>query len=366
MMSDMDLDRSISEPPSDPPGIRVAAVTAWLQEHVGLHGPLVFSALGGGYSNLTYVVSDAGGRQVVLRRPPLGEILASAHDVAREHRVTAALHRAGLPVAEPLGLCREESVTGAPFLVSGFAEGITVQSPDKARRLSGEQRAGIGDSLPRTLAALHALDPASAGLEDFGRPAGYVERQLQRWFRQYEQSRVRRLPLLEEVHGELSRRLPPAAEAAVVHGDFRIDNAVLAADGEVVAVVDWELSTLGDPLADLGMTLAYWTEPDDDLDLPPAPTDVPGFGSRRDFAGAYAAAAGRPLANLDFYVAFAHWKIACISEGVYARFAAGALGQERDVDMALLERHPPARARAARRALDGELGLQLDFESISP
>jgi aminoglycoside phosphotransferase (APT) family kinase protein len=236
--------------------------------------------------------------------------------------------------------------------VSALAEGITVQSPEDARGLGSELRSEIGASLARTLAAIHAVEPASVALQDFGRPSGYVERQLKRWFQQYELTRVRRLPLLEEVYSELCRRVPSQLSAVVVHGDYRIDNTVISPDGEIVAVVDWELSTLGDPLADLGLTLAYWTEPDDDLDLPPAPTDVPGFLSRSEFASAYAAAAQREIDDdLPFYIAFAHWKIACISEGVYARFMAGAMGQERDMDMALLKRHPPARAVAARRAL---------------
>jgi aminoglycoside phosphotransferase (APT) family kinase protein len=203
-------------------------------------------------------------------------------------------------------------------------------------------------SMIATLAALHRVDPDAVGLGDLGRRDGYVERQLRRWARQWEQSKTRELPAIEEVGRRLAARVPPQGPAAIVHGDYRLDNLMLSPAGEVVAVLDWELCTLGDPLADVGLLMAYWPEPGDEVrPLTSPPSALPGFPSRADLAGAYAAVAGRDLSELDFYVALGFWKLAVILEGVYARAAAGAYGGGFDY-----QEFPAIVTRLSEQALD--------------
>ena len=312
---------------TDPAGIDVAAVTAWLEAEVGLAGPFSFTRLAGGHSNLTYRVVDATGAVVTLRRPPLGHLLPTAHDMGREHRIIRALHPTPVPVAEPLGHCQDATVTGAPFYVMEFVEGVVLHTADLARQAFDEvQRRRAGESFVDVLADLHDVDPVAVGLGELGRHEGYVARQLKRWYAQWQQSKTRELPAVDEVHDALAGSIPPQGPARVVHGDFRLGNCITDRDaGDVLAVLDWEIATLGDPLADLGYVLATWSEPSD-VDPPVnAPTQVPGFPSRADVRERYAARSGRDLADIDFYVSFAAWKSACINEGVYARYLAGAL-----------------------------------------
>lgn len=315
---------------STPDGIDAVQVTAWLRERTELEPPLGFELVQGGRSNLTYTVSDAAGRQVVLRRPPLHGVLPSAHDVAREHRIVAALAAADVPVPPLVGLEPDEHVTGAPFYVMRFVEGLVIRDAAAARTLPVGVRRAAGDDLVDVLGRLHAVDPEAVGLGELGRKEDYLARQLARWHRQLESGRRRASPLLDEVHARLGADIPAQGPASIVHGDYRLDNLIVdPVDGRVQAVLDWELTTLGDPLADVGLLQVYWSQPDDrTVALPDAPTLVEGFPSRAEVAERYAAATGRDLAELPYRVAFGYWKLACILEGVYTRYAAGAYGDD--------------------------------------
>ncbi len=312
-------------------GIDEPRVTGWFDEHVpGVRAPLSFSLIAGGHSNLTFRVDDAAGHRYVLRRPPLGEVLATAHDMGREHRIISALGPTEVPVAPALGLCDDPAVNGAPFYVMGYVDGQVLRTAEQSRTaldLEGRRRAGA--SIVDVLATIHAVDPDAVGLGDLGRRDGYIERQLKRWHGQWTKSKTRDYPLVDEVHEELARRVPPQGPATIVHGDYRLDNCMLGSDGRVVAVLDWEICTLGDPLADVGLLIVYWAEPGDEAAVGGA-TTVEGFPGRDDLLERYAERSGRDLSQIDYYVAFGHWKLACIVEGVYARYAAGALGAGHD------------------------------------
>jgi aminoglycoside phosphotransferase (APT) family kinase protein len=310
-------------------GIDVANVTAWFGDHVdGARPPLRFELIAGGHSNLTYKVTDDAGATWVLRRPPLGHVLATAHDMGREHRIISALGPTEVPVPPAIGFCDDESVNGAPFYVMGFVEGYVLRDAETAHALTEEARRTAGESLVDVLAAIHAVDVDEVGLGDLGRREGYIQRQLKRWYGQWEKSKTRELPLVDEVHDLLLANVPEQGPAAIVHGDYRLDNCLVGPDGHVQAVLDWEICTLGDPLADAGLLMVYWTDPGDPTAaLLTAPTLVDGFPRRADLLERYAAASGRDLSAIDFYTAFGYWKLACIVEGVYARYVGGAMGK---------------------------------------
>jgi aminoglycoside phosphotransferase (APT) family kinase protein len=303
---------------------------AWFSEQVaGARPPLSFERISGGRSNLTYAVADVAGRRWALRRPPLGKRLASAHDMGREHRIISALQETDVPVPPIAGLCEDESVNGAPFFVMDFVEGPILRSRTEAEQSFDEaQRRPIGERVVDTLVAIHAIDPDRVGLGDLGRKQDYVARQLRRWQGQWEKSKTHELPLIDDVHRRLSERIPDQGATTIVHGDYRLDNMILSNAGEVAAVVDWELCTLGDPLADVGMLIVYWSEAGDELmPLFEAPTTAPGFPSRDQVRELYAKRSGRDLSQIDFYVALGWWKLAIILQGVYARSAAGQYGK---------------------------------------
>jgi aminoglycoside phosphotransferase (APT) family kinase protein len=295
----------------------------------GAEPPLGFERISGGRSNLTYAVRDAAGRRWALRRPPLGKRLGSAHDMGREHKVITALAQTEVPVPPVVGLCEEEEVIGAPFYVMDFVEGPVLRVRGDAELFPDEaDRHRIGVRVLDTLVAIHAVDPDEIGLGELGRKQDYVARQLRRWNGQWEKSKTRELPLVEDVHRRLSGRIPEQGPAAIVHGDYRLDNMILSPAGEVAAVVDWELCTLGDPLADVGLLMVYWSEHGDEFTplFEPA-TVAPGFPSREELRTRYAERSGRDLSELDFYVALGYWKLAVILEGVFARYAAGQYGK---------------------------------------
>jgi aminoglycoside phosphotransferase (APT) family kinase protein len=306
------------------------SLEAWFAGNVAEAAPpLTFERISGGRSNLTYAVHDSGGRRWALRRPPLGARLASAHDMAREHRIIAALQSTSVPVPPVVGLCEDEEVNGAPFYVMSFVNGPVLRTRADAEELfeEGDRRA-IGERVVDTLVAIHDVDPGAVGLGELGRMEDYVARQLRRWHGQWEKSKTRELEVVDDVHSRLSARIPDQGPATIVHGDYRLDNMILSGGGEVAAVVDWELCTLGDPLADVGMLLVYWSEPGDELmPLFEAPTTASGFPSREEIRHRYAEGSGRDLSEIDFYVALACWKLAIILEGVYARYAAGQYGK---------------------------------------
>ncbi len=310
-------------------GIDDDRVGAWLEANVaGARGPFGYERIAGGRSNLTYAVTDAAGRRWALRRPPLGKALGSAHDMGREHRVVSALAPTPVPVAPIAGYCGDEAVNGAPFYVMEFVEGPILRLRGDAEAFAEAERGAIGERVVDTLVEIHALAPDEIGLGDLGRKEDYVARQLHRWSRQWEGSRTREIPLIDAVHERLAARIPEQGPATLVHGDYRLDNMILTATGEVAAVVDWELCTLGDPLADVGLLLVYWGEQGDAL-LPlfePA-TMATGFPSRAGIRERYAERSGRDLAAIDFFVALGYWKLAIILEGVFSRYAKGQYGK---------------------------------------
>src|SRR5688572_4910311 len=312
-----------------PEGIVAAGVGGWFAEHVpAASPPLSFERISAGRSNLTYGVSDADGRRWALRRPPLGKRLGSAHDMGREHTVIAALQDTPVPVPPVVGLCEDESVNGAPFYVMEFVDGPILRAAEDADTFEEAERRAIGERVVDTLVAIHEVDPDQVGLGELGRKEAYVERQLKRWHGQWEKQKTRELELVDDVHRRLSARVPEQGPATIVHGDYRLDNMILSPAGEVAAVVDWELCTLGDPLADVGLLLVYWSEPGDEFMPLLAPATIaPGFPSRDEVKARYAERSGRDLDRIDFFVALGYWKLAIILEGVYARYAGGQYGK---------------------------------------
>ena len=311
-------------------GIDVASVTAWITEHVGATAPLDFQLIAGGRSNLTFRVVDANGQEFALRRPPTSHVLATAHDMVREHTIIKALYPQGIPVPRPLGLCTDEIVNERPFYVMEFVNGAILRDRAQAEEaFSVEQRGPIGENLAATLAQLHDVDVNKAGLGELARHDGYIERQLRRWRSQYEQMSVPGVNhggLVEAVGDELAAAIPTQQRVAVVHGDYRLDNTVLNAVGEVRAILDWEICTLGDPMADLGLLLVYWAEPGDPAAalLGASPTTAEGFYTREQVLAAYSTHSTLDVSDVAFYQAFGYWKLACILQGVFARYSAGA------------------------------------------
>ena len=310
------------------PGLDFPQLSRWLEQALPDAGELTGATLiAGGRSNLTYRL-DLSGRSVALRRQPLGHVLPTAHDMAREHRVLGALADAGgVPVPRPLALCTDKDVLGADFYVMEWVDGRILRTVEDAEDVTPEQAGALSRRLAEALAAIHTLDVEAAGLGDFGRPEGYMARQLKRWGQQWERSRTRELPAYDKLVARLAEGLPTHSPAALVHGDFRLDNALVRLEPEpaIAAVVDWEMSTLGDPLADLGLTLVYWAEAGEEL-LPVGATvtAAPGFATRDEFVGMYADLTGFDVANLDYYVAFGCFKLAIILEGIHARFLQNA------------------------------------------
>ena len=286
--------------------------------------------LAGGMSNLTYVVSSTAG-QVVLRRPPTGSVLPTAHDMAREHRVITALAGTAVPVPRTLHLCTDTDVLGAVFYVMDKVDGLIVAGDLPAGFAdSATQRRQLSFGLIDVLADLHAVDPAEVGLTGFGRPEGFMSRQVRRWTRQWEASRDRDRPGLDRLARQLAGSVPDALSGPIVHGDFRLDNCLLdpGSPGRIRAVLDWEMSTLGDPLADLGLLLVYWQQHDDATPRPtvtPSVTGRPGFPTRREVAERYAVRTGRDLSSLPWYLGFGFFKLAVVVTGIAARVRAGAM-----------------------------------------
>ncbi|WP_210570127.1 phosphotransferase family protein [Streptomyces sp. GESEQ-4] len=307
-------------------GIAGPGLRRYFERHVPeCTGPLRVKPLHGGRSNLTYDVTD-GTHRWVLRRPPLGVLTPTAHDMDREYRVVAALDGTGVPVARAVLSCTDPAVIGAPFCVVDFVEGAVLRDGDEAAELPPADARRSAEALVDALVALHSVDPDDVGLGDFGRPDGYLERQVRRWRSQWDKVATRTLPDLDALHRRLARALPVSDTPAIVHGDYRLDNTILAPGdfGRIAAIVDWEMATLGDPLADLGMLLMYWDptcEPV--LGARHVPTANPGFPSGRELAERYAAGSGRDIADLAFYQALGCFKLAVIAEGIHARFSAG-------------------------------------------
>ncbi|HEX6798143.1 MAG TPA: phosphotransferase family protein [Ktedonobacterales bacterium] len=319
--------------------------------------PLEVERIRGGHSNETFFVTRGDARWV-LRRPPRGPLLPTAHDVGREYRVLRGLIQTGVPVPRPLLLCEDTAVIGAPFYLMERAEGAVIRETLPPAFAADESaRAGLGYELVDRLAELHAVDYAAVGLGDLGKPAGYLERQLRRWTGQLDASRNRSLPDLDAVTTWLAAHLPESPPATIVHGDYRLDNAMYAPEppARIVAILDWEMATLGDPLADLGYLLSFWMEQDDPttaLEDSWRVTALPGFPTRTQLVARYAERTGRVLTDVPFYVALAIWKLAVLLEGSYKRHLAGTTD---DPFFATLGEGVPALARRALAVCRGEI-----------
>ncbi|MGE6731535.1 phosphotransferase family protein [Streptomyces sp. NPDC059900] len=307
-----------------PPGLDLDQLRGHLdRERPGLvGGPLTARLIEGGRSNLTYAVTDGTTRWVV-RRPPLGHVLATAHDMKREHRVISALHGTDVPVPAPLLLCEDDAVLGAPFYVMEFVDGTPYRTAQELAPLGAERTRAAVLGHVDTLVDLHSVDPQAVGLGDFGRPDGFLDRQLRRWGKQLDASRNRDLAGIDELHAALGRQLPVSPAATVVHGDYRLDNVLIGDDDRIKAILDWEMSTLGDPLTDLGLLVMYSTR----LELPDSPISTtagaPGHPDAAELIERYAARSGRDVSAVSWYTAFAWFKLAVILEGIHYRYTLG-------------------------------------------
>jgi aminoglycoside phosphotransferase (APT) family kinase protein len=309
----------------DPPGLDLDALRHWLDEKAPtlLDGPLKGELVAGGKSNLTYRVTD-GARTVVVRRPPLGHVLATAHDMGREYRVISALRDTPVPVPVAYAWCPEDAVLGAPFYVMSLVEGVPYRSAAELEAL-GENRARvIGERLVDTLADLHLVDVTAVGLDGFGRPEGFLNRQVRRWGQQLDSSRGRDVAGIDELRARLGGGVPPDSPGTVVHGDYRLDNVLVTATDEIGAVVDWEMATLGDPLTDVALLLTYQRIAA--LGVGAGVSTAPraaGFPTREEVKDRYAARTGRDLGHLGFHEALACFKLAVILEGIHYRHVHG-------------------------------------------
>ncbi len=307
----------------------------WVEHNVeGATPPFSFELIAGGRSNLTYQVTDANGNKYALRRPPTGNVLPTAHNMAREYRVISALWPTVVPVAHPLALCEDPDIIGAPFYVMSFLDGLVIRDGiDCKDNLSHDTRLHTSQSMVTTLSSLHKQDIDTIGLGDLGPKEAYIERQLKRWIGQYESS----MQSIGKEHNEndpviaahkiLLKHIPAVQQVSLVHGDYRLDNLVIDQSGSVVGILDWEICALGDPLADVGLLLVYWAEKEDESPLVEHPaTALDGFLSRSELIDLYATESGLDLTDIGYYMSFGYWKLACILSGVYARYTLGATG----------------------------------------
>lgn len=320
-------------------GIDVAKVSRWLADNVaGAQAPFSFQLIAGGRSNLTFLVTDDNGIRYVLRRPPLGHVLATAHDMAREHRIISAVGQTNVPVPATLGLCTDESVNGAPFYVMNFVDGVVLDNAEKAEMLDKSLRRSASFNLIDVLCELHDVDIDAVGLGNLAKREGYIERQIKRWSTQWENSKTRELPEIDEVVRLLSTKVPQQQDVSIAHGDFRFGNVLTdVTTGRIAAVLDWELCTLGDPLADLGYIGVYWSDGPASALRANDPTPAGGFTTYGELVERYATKTGRDVSGVDYYVAFSCWRLAVISEGVYARYLHGAMGNQEGIDMTVMK-----------------------------
>ena len=307
---------------TDLPGLDLERFAAWFDGACPgeIGGPLRGRLIAGGRSNLTYEVSD-GTRSWVVRRPPLGHVLATAHDMAREYRVITALRDTSVPVPLSYALCTDPDVLGAPFYVMSAVNGVAYRTADQLAAVGPARTRVIAERMVGTLALLHAVDPGEVGLADFGRPEGFLARQVRRWKKQLDASRSRPVAGIDELHDLLAASTPDGTAPTIVHGDYRLDNVLVGPDDKVAAVVDWEMATLGDPLTDVGLLVVYQRM--DRLGEGPMASDAPGYPTEREILGLYARYSGRDLPDLGFYIALASFKIAVVLEGIHYRYVHG-------------------------------------------
>ncbi|WP_018637120.1 phosphotransferase family protein [Parafrankia elaeagni] len=316
-----------------PLGIAVQEVDRWFGEHVtGAVPPLSYGRVTGGHSCLTYIATDADGTRFVLRRPPVGALLATAHDVTREARIMAALADTDVPLPRVLGVCDDPEVTGAHFYVMSHVDGLVVRDAANADQLlpSPAARRRAGYALVDALAALHAIDIDAVGLGTLARREGYLDRQLRRWSAQWDACGLGDLGGITRLHDWLVANRPADSAPRIVHGDYRLGNALLGPDGELHAILDWELCTLGDPLADVAYLLRTWSATDARTGGEQLPSALDGFASTDELATRYAERSGQPVGQLDYWLAFTAWRAAGILAGVYRRYADGKMGDPPD------------------------------------
>ncbi len=326
-------DPSATSPPDpsatshpDPPGLPLAPLRTFLDQAAPglLQGPLRASLIAGGKSNLTYVVEDARRHTVIVRRPPLGHVLATAHDMVREHRVISALANTAVPVPATYAVSPGDEVIGAPFYVMERVEGTPYRHATELEAIGAGRTTAIAERMIDTLVALHHVDPESVGLGDFGRPDGFLERQVRRWKKQLDQSRSRPIEGIDELHDKLAASIPTESAPAIVHGDFRLDNLLVDAADDVSAVLDWEMATLGDPLTDIGLLAAYQgVSLIAGGDVVSDVAKATGYPSVDDLLARYAAESGRDLSSISFHLGLAHFKLAVILEGIHYRYVHG-------------------------------------------
>jgi aminoglycoside phosphotransferase (APT) family kinase protein len=311
-----------------PPGIDWPSLTSWWRAALPELPPVTdVWLLSGGRSNLTFGLADHAGHRWCLRRPPLGPALPTAHDVVREYRIISALQGSAVPVPPSIAVCSDESVLGTPFYVMGYVEGQVAGTEAAAELLADEIRAGCGRAAVKALLAIHGFEVAGTSLARLARRDSYVVRQLRRWRRQLVPESAEIDPRLITIAAQLEAKMPLQQRDTLVHGDFKIGNLILGPDGSIEAVLDWELSTLGDPLADLGWLLASWSQPGDNVPrISRPPTLAPGFVNREQLTSFYADASSFDLREIKYYIAFAEWKWACIDVGIHARFSRGQMG----------------------------------------
>ncbi|MEU2257771.1 phosphotransferase family protein [Nocardia xishanensis] len=329
-------------------GLEREAVEKWFGSAVpAASPPLSFELLAGGYSNLTYRVVDQRGRSWVLRRPPVGPLRPGAHSMEREWRILTALQTSAVPVPSTAAFCSDPGVTGAEFYVMDHVEGIVIDSAEKAAALTDDARRRLSDDIVATLVQLHQVDPAVVGRRPGTQSDSYVGKQLELWMRQIDGGGTPRTREIVEVYDILSERRPPQRWTGLTHGDFRLGNMLVSAAGKVEAVLDWELWTVGDPLADLGWLTAWWIL---DADDGWSPGCADGFPTPAELAADYQRLTGRDTSDVPYYIGFALWRLACISEGVYERYAAGMMGRPQ-TSLEVLAARPRELAVAARAAL---------------
>lgn len=334
-------------------GIDATKVSLYMKDCIpGLEEPITFSLIAGGHSNLTFRCDDAKGNSYVLRRPPLGHVLESAHDMGREYKIIYALRETEVPVAKTWGLCTDTSVNAAPFYLMEHVDGLVLHDSIVSSTLDQADRKKVGLEVIDILSKLHLLDPDDIGLGDLGRKEAYLTRQLKRWTKQWEASKTHEISEMEDSCRLLAERMPEQIGATIVHGDYRLGNMIVTG-GSIKAILDWELCTLGDPLADVGYLLNNWVSPEEieKGEGDQAPTSVGGYPSREELCDIYQKNTGRDLSNISYYRAFSHWRLAAIGQGVYKRYLEGAMGEDHDVDLDKQKEGVSKRARAAMELL---------------
>lgn len=320
--------------PTDPAGLKLEPLLQWMSWNISgvdSSAALQPTLLAGGRSNISYKLTDASGSSWVLRRPPLGHIMPSAHDMEREFRVLSGLNSVSFPTPKAQGFCADEDVIGSKFMLMDFVAGRVIESAETAMTLSEAQASEISQNLVDTLAQLHSVDPITAGLDQLGRPQGYLQRQVKRWGEQWQLTKTRELPEIEKLQAWLEvaiPKIPTNLPSAIVHGDYRIDNVILdPKTSEIIAVLDWEMSTLGDPISDLAISLVYWSQAGDTLrnEIPVAQevTSGPGFWTREQVVQRYVSQTGYDISHLDECIALACFKLAVIMESIHHRNLSG-------------------------------------------